>query len=176
MSDIKRIFTILSRLATRVLPISLGGTGATTASNARINLTGRAGYYASAKGSASSLSLSAGTITAVTLNTWNYRFSTSFEFGDGGIKCPYSGTVLIHAQAYINPVNISCRTGVYVYQNGTELCGNYTLADYAPSVMIMASVKAGDILTLRMRAGAATTGYPENRATHLDVVYLHTEE
>lgn len=170
-----RLFNVLKKLATRVIPISLGGTGATTAGNARVNLLGKAGYYASAAGSTDLLSLPASTITAATLDTWRERLGTAFEFSGGGIKCPYTGTVLIHAQAYINPTDAACRTGVYVFKNGTEICGNYTLADYAPSVMIMTDVTAGDILTLRLRSSKATTGSPVNRATHLDIVYLYTE-
>ncbi len=146
--------------------------------NEQINTTGKiyhndilVGSACSARGSASSLSLAAGVITKVTLNTWIARTDTAFAFSGGGIKCPYAGTVRISGNVYINAQS---QNGCYVYKNTSELTNNYIYytAGGVSSGSIIVNVEAGDVIYLRARKSVAGTCAPNNNATHLDIEYI----
>lgn len=134
--------------------------------------------YASANGSASSLSIPQYTITPLTLDTWKAKSDDSFTFSDGGIKVPSDGTVLICAGIYFNtstnasPENL----GVYVKQNGTEVSGQLTYSQSSTVISLspfLLTVAAGDVLTLCARNGTkAGTCQPNGGATALVVIYL----
>nr|DAQ37035.1 MAG TPA: Complement C1q-like protein [Caudoviricetes sp.] len=127
----------------------------------------------SAKGNVSSLSLAASKKTTVPLNTWITRTDTAFTFSNDGIKCPYDGTVMISGGVYISGgANITC--GCYINQNGAEITSQWlmTSAGGLTGGCKIITVSAGDIITLVARRTEAGTCVPNNKATHLDIVYL----
>lgn len=133
---------------------------------------------ASARGSASSLSLTAGTITALTLDTWIVRSDAAFTFDDGGIKCPNDGNVLITGNIYFrSSTSEASRRGVYIYKNGTEVLSQYLDANASGAGAVgsgvsIIPVSAGDVITLNARQKTATTCAPSNNATSLVVAYV----
>lgn len=168
-----RLFTILFKLITRVLPIKYGGTGATTAEGARDKLgIHYTGVACSAKGSAATLALPASTIKAVTLDTWIARTDTAFAFSGGGIKCPYTGIIEVSGSVYINGFSTGA-TGCYIKRGTEEITSQY-LMGYASvaSGKAIVPVTAGDIVYLNARCSVAANCVPNNNATHLDVKYI----
>lgn len=129
---------------------------------------------ASARGSANTLSLSAGTATQLTLDTWVARTDTSFSFSGGGIKCPYAGTVIICGNIYYNS-NGGGR-GVYIKKGSGEVLATYgfqaNMAGCATSGVAIISVAAGDVLYINARSTTATSCVPNNSATYLSVAYI----
>ena len=133
---------------------------------------------ASAYGSLASLSLTAKTITQLTLDTWDIRSDTSFAFSGGGIKCPYDGYVLVTGNVYFRENGSEdCRRGVYIKKNGTEVHSQYlneksSSAGVIGSGVCLLEVKAGDVITLNARQSVATTCAPSNSGTRLIVAYI----
>lgn len=129
----------------------------------------------SARGSASSVSLAASTVTQITLDSWQSRTDTSFTFSGGGIKCPYAGNVLISGNVYINN-NDNSQRGCYIKKNGTEIITQYisggTWAGGVSSGMTIISVAAGDVITLCARCSSNTTCQPNSGATILNIMYV----
>lgn len=160
---------------TGTLSVANGGTGATTASAARTKL-GVTNYGAacSAKGSASSLDLSAMEITNVTLNTWNSRTDTAFTFSGGGIKCPYAGTVLISGSVYIRSGTVIQLGGCYVYKGNAEIASQYVAmgSGSVSSGVKIINVAAGDVIYLKARYDVTTTCVPNNCGTMLNIMYI----
>lgn len=127
----------------------------------------------SVKGSATSLSLPANTITKLTLDTI-YTNDANFVCTNGGIKLPYTGYVLVSGSVYVK--SSSSDVGVYVYLNGGAevtsalLSARYNTTVGAPPVII--AVSAGDMLYLHARDVNGSSCIPDHKTTHLDVVYL----
>ena len=135
--------------------------------------TGFVRAAASARGSASSLSLSASTITKVTLDTWITQTDTAFTFSDGGIKCPYDGVIIVSGSVYlVTSYNVSA--GCYIKKGTTEVTSQYIggASGGISSGSVSLQVSAGDIIYLNARASSATTTIPNNSATHLDISYI----
>lgn len=135
---------------------------------------GHIGSAASARGSASSLSLSAGTITNITLNTWITRTDTQFTFSGGGIKCPYDGVVMISGSVYVPLGSDSYTGGCYIKKGTTEISSQYItgIIGGVAAAPVIISVSAGDIIYLCARRSNAGTCMPSNAATHLDIMYI----
>lgn len=129
---------------------------------------------ASARGSASSLSLAAGTVTNVTLNTWISRTDTAFTFSGGGIVCPYNGVVMISGSVYIALGSSTPYGGCYVKKGSTEITSQliYGTAGGVSSGVVVTPVSAGDIIYLCARRSNAGACIPNNSATHLDIAYV----
>lgn len=136
--------------------------------------TEKLGCVASARGSASSLSLSAGAVTKVALDTWITRTDTQFTFSDGGIKCPYDGVVMISGSAYVPLGSDSVTGGCYIKKGTTEISSQYItgIIGGVAAAPIIISVSAGDIIYLCARRSNAGTCAPSNNATHLDIMYI----
>lgn len=131
----------------------------------------------SVRGSSSSQTLSTGTITTVTLSTSGEitKSDSSFTISNGGIKCPYTGNIMVSGNVYF-----SSQGGtyfVYIYKNNTEVVSNSgaRTGGYfaASSGFAIISVTANDVIYLKARSmTAAGAVQPDNSATHLDVVYI----
>lgn len=130
------------------------------------------GRVASARGSQSSLSLSAGTMTKVTLNTWIARNDTSFTFSSGGIVCPYDGIIQVNGSVYMNQISSNNYTGVYITKNDSEITSMYGHNMVASHASTVVSVTAGDVIHLKARSGLANTCIPNNVATQLSILYV----
>lgn len=105
------------------------------------------------------------------LDAWVSRTTDDFTFENNGIKCPYTGTVLISAGGYINDKG-GLSTGAYVFKNETEVLG-YLFPTVSSVTSTIINVAAGDIIYHKMRASSnGSIGYPSNSATQLSIVYL----
>ena len=158
---------------TWALPITQGGTGATTAAEAREKLgLSHVGAAASAKG-AGSVPLSSAVITKVPLSAWIARTDTAFVFADGGIKCPYDGVVEISGSVYINTTSGGTH-GCYV------ICGDYDTSQLIDtgsggaisSGRIIIPVNAGDVVYLKGRSSQNSSVAANLSSTHLDIKYI----
>ena len=158
---------------TWALPIVQGGTGATTAAEAREKLDlSHVGAAASAKGTGS-VPLSSAVITKVPLSAWIARTDTAFTFADGGIKCPYDGVVEISGSVYINTTS-SGTHGCYV------TCGDYDTSQFLDTASggaissgrIIIPVSAGDIVYLKGRSSQTSSVEAGLSSTHLDIKYI----
>lgn len=140
---------------------------------------GGEGIAASARGSASSLSCTAGTITKITLDTWISRTDETFTFSsDGGITCPYDGVLMISGSAYV-AVTDGAQGGCYVkkgaaFSSSTEITSQLALGTKGgvSAGTVILPVTAGEIIYLCGRRSTAGTVLPANTATHLDVAYI----
>lgn len=132
------------------------------------------GAAASARGGTSSLSLSAGTMAQITLNTWVSRTDAGFTFSGGGIKCPYAGNVLISGNVYFN--NTSGGRGIYIKKNSDEVVSTYgivaSVVGCATSGIAIIPVAAGDVLYIFGRCSVATSVQPNSGGTLLSVMYV----
>lgn len=149
-----------------------------------------------ARGSDTSLTLSAGVITKIPLtvsdvknpgclangNKYNFELTE-----DGGIKCPYTGFVLVSGAAYISGKsgNETAR-GCYIkrktangsgeYGEEMEVCSQLirdlggTGGVHAGTLAI--AVQDADIFYLYARSSSASTCNPSNVATYLSLTYL----
>lgn len=167
------ITTIKKVYKTWALPIAQGGTGATTAADAREKLgLSHVGAAASAKGTGV-VPLSSAVITKVPLSAWIARTDTAFAFVDGGIKCPYDGVVEISGSVYIN-TTLSGTHGCYV------MCGDYDTSQFldtasggaVSSGRIIIPVSAGDIVYLKGRSSQNSSVEAGLSSTHLDIKYI----
>ena len=124
--------------------------------------------YASAKGSASSLPLSAGVITTVPLKTWISRSDTKFTLtSDGGIKCPYTGDVLISGTIYIQD-KVGAVKGCYVVSSRGQETSQFLESGAAGAIssgVKIIPVTAGDVIYLKARSNIASSCAPNNAAT-----------
>ena len=166
---------LVNKIKNRIIPISKGGTGATTVADAKNNLGIKyTGNAASARGNVEKLSLAAGAITKIPLNTWDVRNNTAFTFSGNGVKCPYTGIVVVSGSVYIVSGGSSQTKGCYLQKNSKEITSQYidsgSGAISAGTAII--SVSAGDIITLNARTSAVGTVSPNNIATHLDIAYI----
>lgn len=131
--------------------------------------------HASARGSASSLSLAAGAVTQITLDNWVSRDDTGFSFSGGGIKVPRAGNVLISGNVYVNN-NDGSQRGCYVKKGSTEIITQYIAgggwAGGVSSGVVIIPVVAGDVIYLCARCANATTCHPNSGATVLNVMYV----
>lgn len=131
--------------------------------------------YASAKGSVSSLSLSAGVITTVPLKAWISRSDTKFTLtSDGGIQCPYTGDVLVSGNVYIQDKTGATKGCYVVCSNGQEI-SQFIDSGSAGAISSGAKiipVTAGDIIYLKARSNLASSCAPNNAATSLLVKYI----
>lgn len=125
-----------------------------------------------ARGSSSSLSLAATTITTVTLDTWVSRTDTSFTFSNGGIKCPVAGTVRISGGVYIQGMAGNGSAGVYIYKGSSEIASNYAYLNQTSHAETVINVAAGDVIYLKARSATVATCVPNNVATQLNVQYI----
>lgn len=155
--------------------VSPDANGNVTLTPAALGLTR---YYASAKGSAVSLSLPASQIVQLTLDTWNANSDNAFAFVDGGIVMPADGTVLVCAGVYFDsPSSAKPQdVGPYVHKNGVEVGGQTTytrtigVTSLSPFIL---EVATGDVLTLSARNRTVDgTCIPNAKATALVVIYL----
>lgn len=136
--------------------------------------------YASANGSASSLSLTKAVITQLTLDTWKVNSDDLFTFSGGGIVMPEAGNVLICAAIYFDTPGTDGHgpevVGPYVKLNGAEIAGQLTYTTVMTTASIspfVTTVAAGDVLTLCARNGTNNgTCMPNGGATALTVIYL----
>ena len=158
---------------TWALPIAQGGTGATTAADAREKLDlSHVGAAASAKGTGS-VPLSSAVITKVPLSAWIARTDTAFTFADGGIKCPYDGVVEISGSVYINTTSSGAH-GCYI------VCGDYDTSQLIDtgsggaisSGRIIIPVSAGDVVYLKGRSTQNSSVAANLSSTHLDIKYI----
>lgn len=160
------------------LPITEGGTGATSVDAARANLKlNHVGASACATGSISSVTFpSAGAIVNIPLTTWIARSDTNFEISDNGIECPYDGTVLVSGSVYVT-TQAGYSKGCYIYKNGGEMHSQYLYtggSGVVTSGVMLIPVSAGDIITMRARSSstAGSNASPNNKSTFLSVVYV----
>lgn len=136
--------------------------------------TGFVRASASARGSASSLSLSASAVTKVALDTWITQTDTAFTFSDGGIKCPYDGVVVISGSVYVPTGSSSVTGGCYIKKGTAEITSQYIdgVIGGVSGGSVSINVSAGDIIYLCARRSNAGTCAPNNTATHLDISYV----
>lgn len=157
------------------LPVAKGGTGATTVAAAKDNLGLKyTGAAASARGSTSSLSLSASVKTTVPLDTWIARTDTAFTFSDNGIKCPYAGTVMVTGSVYLSGAGATNGTGCYITKGSAEVTAQYLMgvSGGVSSGAIITPVEAGDVLKLVARMSVAGKCAPNNSSTSLNIAYI----
>lgn len=155
------------------IPIANGGTGGTTATEARKNLK-----YATATATKSSSTTTATTNTKITLNSITSSDSSIFSISSGGIKCALAGTVLVSASMYEN--NIASGNGGFACRimNGSNLVGAELVAPFTTSSLMATvtaapraiTVAANDIIYLYHRSTKAGT-IPAN-AAYLTVQYI----
>ena len=134
----------------------------------------------SANGTASTLSLTAGTSKQLTIdNKLNCTDDTAFTITGGGIQCNYSGNVMVSGSVYIGMTGTASYNnlkGCYIKNGATEITSAYSFVNYAAGAanapVIATTVSAGDVITLWARSSIATSCYPNNGATHLDIIYL----
>lgn len=132
-------------------------------------------------GSSSSQSLTAGTMTRVSLNTFSVNTDAScFSAYDNGVKVAKAGYYQISASAYMTCSTTSGIRVIHVHQNNTELAsvrseegGTYASQGgiaIAPKVVYL---NAGDVIYLKVRSlSSAGTLIPNNCATYLSIVKM----
>lgn len=132
----------------------------------------------SVRGSSSSLTLAAGKITALTLDTIIAQDGVGeFSFSGGGVKVPLDGIVLVSGSVYINgsTTDTTMMEGAYVYKNDTEVAGVWMYQHATSSIatpMALVAVNAGDVIYLKARRYGAGDCIPSARGTHLDIMYV----
>lgn len=138
-------------------------------------------------GTASTRSLSAGTITTVPLTGFSVRKGTNadayyssvyddsrFIIRSNGVTCSSPGYVLVSGSVYIN-ASSGEQIGCYVYVDGEEVTGTYFVTGGSTSVKsgaVVVPVSTGSVITLRARASSATTATPSDVNTYLSVVFV----
>lgn len=149
-----------------------------------------------ARGSETSLALSAGVITKIPLTVSDVKNPGCLATGnkytfelteDGGIKCPYTGFVLVSGATYISGKsgNETAR-GCYIkrktangsgeYGEEMEVCSQLirdlggTGGIHAGTLAI--AVQDADVFYLYARSSSASTCNPSNVATYLSLTYL----
>ena len=150
----------------------------------RIRRATRGSFAQGTSTSTTSLDISGGAITKITLNSLAQVCGVGetgtvdstvkdFSLSSGGIKCNFSGYVTVQGSAYINSSN-SAFVGCYIFKNSTEVLAGITptsSAFYAvgtPAKMVQ--VASGDVIYLKARAPwSSATGNVDcdNPATYL---------
>ena len=158
------------------LPITEGGTGATSVSAARANLgLNHVGAAAVCKSDSRTISITtAGGFAVIPMVQSALQTNDSnFTISNNGIQCPYSGYVYITGAIYISTTG---QAGCYIYKNGDngELHSQYhTCSGCISSGGMLVPVTAGDIITMKARSSVAkpTIG-GNNKGTHLSIIYV----
>lgn len=130
--------------------------------------------YCHATATSSSLSLSAGAITKVPLNTLsinNPPGSFRLDISSNGVICGKPGTVLINGSVYVTS-STAGNMGVYIKQGSSAIACAYGYNNTVSSVSKIITVAAGDIITLNVRSANAGSCVPNNYGTYLDIIYL----
>lgn len=134
---------------------------------------------ASAYGSTGLLSISAGVITALELDTWDVISDSSFTFKKGGIQCPCDGYVLVTGNIYYKAGSVSenCRRGVYIQKNGVEIQSQYLDFDTKSEGIVgsgvgVIEVKTGDVITLHARQSVDAVVAQGAKSARLIVAYI----
>lgn len=134
--------------------------------------------FASAYGSAETMSITRNAMTPLTLDAWRMNSNDRFTFSDGGVVVPSAGTVLVYASVYFDTSTTTKpeQLGVHVMQNDTEIggqlthCASYTACHMSP---VLVTVAEGDVLKLCVRNMTASgTCVPNAKATGLTVIYM----
>lgn len=134
----------------------------------------KGGIYCHATATSSSLSLSAGAIQGVPLNTISINNPAGFfrlDISSNGVICGKPGTVLINGSVYVTS-STAGNTGVYIKQNSSEIACAFGYNNTVSSVSKIITVAAGDVITLSARSANAGTCAPNNYGTYLDIIYL----
>lgn len=170
---------LVNKIKARVIPISKGGTGATTALNARGNLGIKyTGVAASVRGSVESVSLAASTLKLVPCNTFSAKTDNAFTLTSaGGLVMPYTGVVEVSGNVYI--AASAGQIGCYLKKgtttaNAIEITSQFISASggAVTSGRLIIPVNAKDVIYMYARSTVAGTFAPNNNATHLDVAYI----
>ena len=158
------------------LPITEGGTGATSVSAARANLgLNHVGAAAVCKSDSRTISITtAGGFAVIPMVQSALRTNDSnFTISNNGIQCPYSGYVYITGAIYVNTSGLA---GCYIYKNGDngELHSQYhTSSGCISSGGMLVPVTAGDVITMKARSSTANpTIGGNNKGTHLSIIYV----
>mgnify|MGYP004723520687 CR=1 FL=1 len=171
---------LVNKIKARVIPISKGGTGATTALNARGNLGIKyTGVAASVRGSVASVSLAASTMKLVPCNTFISKTDDAFSLsGSGGLIMPYTGVVEVSGNVYVSAstgqLGCNLKKGTTT-ANAVEITSQYVAVNGSGGVTsgrLIIPVNAKDVIYMYARASVAGTFAPNNTATHLDGAYI----
>ena len=122
----------------------------------------------------SSLSLKAGAIQKVPLNTININHSAGsfrLDISSNGVICVKPGTVLVNGSVYATS-STAGNMGVYIKKNSSEIACAYGYNNTVSSVSKIITVAAGDVITLNVRSANTGTCVPNNYGTYLDIIYL----
>ena len=134
----------------------------------------KGGIYCHATATSSSLSLSAGAIQRVPLNTIsinNPGGSFRLDPSSNGVICGKPGTVLVNGSVYVTS-STAGNMGVYIKKNSNEIACAFGYNNTVSSVSKIITVAAGDVITLSARSANAGTCVPNNYGTYLDIIYL----
>lgn len=144
--------------------------------NTSNNITAKKNLSMAACGKSMSadLSLVAGTITTVPIDSVTSS-NSEIICSDGGIKCPYDGTIIVSGNIYY-----SAHGGTYscfIYKNDTEIISQAMTSTNAwrsiTSGAAIVSVSAGDIIYLKSRSvGGNGTVVCNNTGTQLNIAYV----
>lgn len=141
--------------------------------DSKFNSLGHIGVNCTARGNASTQSLPNTTVTTITLNTW-VQGDSGFSFSNGGVKVPYSGTVLVTGSVYIATSATSDSAGCFLKLNGSEFSSQYYYGGRGSTFggAKIITVNAGDVITLCGRVTPARNAIPNNAATYLSICYI----
>ena len=132
-------------------------------------------------GSSSSQSLTAGTMTRVSLNTFSVNTDSScFSAYDNGVKVSKAGYYQISASAYMTCSATSGIRVIHIHQNSTEIAtvrseegGSYASQGGIATAPKVVYLNAGDVIYLKVRSMvSAGTLVPNNCATYLSIVKM----
>lgn len=132
-------------------------------------------------GSSSSQSLTAGTMTRVSLNTFSVNTDSScFSAYDNGVKVSKAGYYQISASAYMTCSATSGIRVIHIHQNSTEIAtvrseegGSYASQGGIATAPKVVYLNAGDVIYLKVRSMvSAATLAPNNCATYLSIVKM----
>lgn len=134
----------------------------------------KGGIYCHATATSSSLSLSAGAIQGVPLNTLSINNPPGFfrlDISSNGVICGKPGTVFINGSVYVSS-STAGNMGVYIKKNSNEIACAFGYNNTVSSVSKIITVAAGDVITLSARSANVGTCAPNNYGTYLDIIYL----
>ena len=140
---------------------------------ALVDAFGHMGVACSARGNSGAQTYTTGVVTNATLSTWIARNDTNFTFSDGGIKCPYAGTILVSGSIYIAQSAMN-DGGCYIKKGSTEISSmyNYATRGGTPAATAIINVAAGDVIYLAGRGASSGSFATNNSGTHLDIMYI----
>ena len=134
----------------------------------------KGGIYCHATATSSSLSLSAGAIQGVPLNTISINNPAGFfrlDISSNGVICGKPGSVLVNGSVYVTS-STAGNMGVYIKKNSNEIACAFGYNNTVSSVSKIITVAAGDVIALSVRSANAGTCVPNNYGTYLDIIYL----